>query len=115
MLFRSAVIGLIVNTISVFSIKELPEEELKAGKDHTEEKYGLVEAAAAFDLSVHLVPLTDEEYENTALAEFQNGYLLCSGSMKDNKILVKGARRSTDIEMDLGRMEKIEQGILKLS
>ena len=40
-----AVIGLIVNTISVFSIKELPEEELKAGKDHTEEKYGLVEAA----------------------------------------------------------------------
>ena len=49
------------------------------------------------------------------LAEFQNGYLLCSGSMKDNKILVKGARRSTDIEMDLGRMEKIEQGILKLS
>ena len=27
-----AVIGLIVNTISVFSIKELPEEELKAGK-----------------------------------------------------------------------------------
>ena len=40
-----AVIGLIVNTISVFSIKELPEEELKAGKDYTEEKYGLVEAA----------------------------------------------------------------------
>ena len=35
--------------------------------------------------------------------------------MKDNKILVKGARRSTDIEMDLERMEKIEQGILKLS
>ena len=40
-----AIIGLIVNTISVFSIKELPEEELKAGKDHTEEKYGLIEAA----------------------------------------------------------------------
>lgn len=40
-----AIIGLIVNTISVFSIKELPEEELKAGKDYTEEKYGLVEAA----------------------------------------------------------------------
>ena len=40
-----AIIGLIVNTISVFSIKELPEEELKAGKDHTEEKYSLVEAA----------------------------------------------------------------------
>ena len=30
---------MIVNTISVFSIKELPEEELKAGKDYTEEKY----------------------------------------------------------------------------
>lgn len=40
-----AIIGLIVNTISVFSIKELPEEELKAGKNHTEEKYGLIEAA----------------------------------------------------------------------
>ena len=40
-----AVIGLIVNTISVFSIKELPEEELKAGREQTEEKYGLIEAA----------------------------------------------------------------------
>ena len=40
-----AIIGVIVNTISVFSIKELPEEELKAGKDYTEEKYSLVEAA----------------------------------------------------------------------
>ena len=44
-LFFLLIIGLIVNTISVFSIKELPEEELKAGKDHTEEKYGLIEAA----------------------------------------------------------------------
>jgi hypothetical protein len=52
---------------------------------------------------------------HTFSGSLQNGYLLCSGSMKDNKILVKGARRSTDIEMDLGRMEKIEQGILKLS
>lgn len=33
-----AVIGLIVNTISVFSIKELPEEELAKDKDQ-EEKY----------------------------------------------------------------------------
>lgn len=39
-----AVIGLIVNTISVFSIKELPEEELAKDKDQ-EEKYSLVEAA----------------------------------------------------------------------
>ena len=36
--------GLIVNTISVFSIEEL-RKKLKAGKDHTEEKYSLVEAA----------------------------------------------------------------------
>ena len=35
-----AVIGLIVNTISVFSIKELPEEELAKDKDQ-EEKYSL--------------------------------------------------------------------------
>ena len=39
-----AVIGLIVNTISVFSIKELPEEELAKDKDQ-EEKYSLIEAA----------------------------------------------------------------------
>lgn len=39
-----AVIGLIVNTISVFSIKELPEEELTKDKDQ-EEKYSLIEAA----------------------------------------------------------------------
>lgn len=39
-----AVIGLIVNTISVFSIKELPEEELAKEKEQ-EEKYSLVEAA----------------------------------------------------------------------
>lgn len=38
-----AVIGLIVNTISVFSIKELPEEELAKDKDQ-EEKYSLIEA-----------------------------------------------------------------------
>ncbi len=39
-----AVIGLIVNTISVFSIKELPEEELAQRTDQ-EEKYSLIEAA----------------------------------------------------------------------
>ena len=39
-----AVIGLIVNTISVFSIKQLPEEELAKDKDQ-EEKYSLIEAA----------------------------------------------------------------------
>ena len=39
-----AVIGLIVNTIFVFSIKELPEEELAKDKDQ-EEKYSLIEAA----------------------------------------------------------------------
>jgi len=39
-----AVIGLIVNTISVFSIKELPEKELAKDKDQ-EEKYSLIEAA----------------------------------------------------------------------
>ena len=35
-----AVIGLAVNTISVFSVKELPEEELNDGKAAgTDEKY----------------------------------------------------------------------------
>lgn len=45
-----AVIGLVVNTISVLSVKELPEEELNASgncveKEKETEKYGLVEAA----------------------------------------------------------------------
>ena len=40
-----AVIGLVVNTISVFSVKELPEEELGgAGSADAEEKYSLVDA-----------------------------------------------------------------------
>ncbi|RKI40851.1 MFS transporter [bacterium D16-51] len=40
-----AVVGLIVNTISVFSVKELPEEELGgAGSAEAEEKYSLVDA-----------------------------------------------------------------------
>lgn len=42
-----AVIGLIVNTISALSVKELSEEELSEGTDgeKNNEKYGLVEAA----------------------------------------------------------------------
>lgn len=43
-----AVIGLIVNTISVLSVKELPEEELNEGdvlENEDEEKYNLIQAA----------------------------------------------------------------------
>lgn len=44
-----AVIGLVVNTISVLSVKELPEEELESGnpvnEEIQEEKYGLKKAA----------------------------------------------------------------------
>lgn len=41
-----AIIGLIVNTISALSVKELPEEELNEGGDGAaDEKYSLVEAA----------------------------------------------------------------------
>ena len=42
-----AILGVIVNTISVFSVKELPEEELNGDGvvDDEIEKYGLVEAA----------------------------------------------------------------------
>lgn len=40
-----AVMGLVVNTISVFSVKELPEEELNDGKaSGTDEKYSLIDA-----------------------------------------------------------------------
>ncbi len=41
-----AIVGLIVNTISVFSVKELPEEELNDSSDSAvDEKYNLIEAA----------------------------------------------------------------------
>jgi GPH family glycoside/pentoside/hexuronide:cation symporter len=40
-----AIIGLIVNTLSVFSVKELPEEEFVDTTDKAEIEYGLVEAA----------------------------------------------------------------------
>lgn len=43
-----SIIGLIVNTISVFSVKELSQEELNEGStdmDEDSEKYGLLEAA----------------------------------------------------------------------
>lgn len=40
-----AVVGLIVNTISGLSVKELPEDELNEGEEKTEkEEYGLVQA-----------------------------------------------------------------------
>ena len=40
-----AIIGLIVNTISVFSVRELPEEELNEGAQETvDEKYSVLEA-----------------------------------------------------------------------
>lgn len=41
-----AVIGLVMNTISVLSVKELPEEELDDGKQsENDEKYSLLDAA----------------------------------------------------------------------
>ena len=41
-----AIVGVITNSISVFSVKELPEEELKEGKEaEAEEKISLVQSA----------------------------------------------------------------------
>lgn len=40
-----AIIGLVVNTISVLSVKELPEEELNEDHGETDEKYSLLTAA----------------------------------------------------------------------
>ena len=47
-----AIIGVISNTLSVFSVKELPEEELSEGKnkEELEEKYSLIDA---FKLLIH--------------------------------------------------------------
>ena len=40
-----AIIGLVVNTISALSVKELPEEELNEGEvKNDNEKYGMVQA-----------------------------------------------------------------------
>lgn len=40
-----AIIGLVVNTVSVFSVKELPEEELNEGGEVVEDKVSFVEGA----------------------------------------------------------------------
>lgn len=54
-----AIIGLIVNTISVFSVKELSEEELSEGTtDAVEEKYSLIDAAKLLFLNKYYVMIS---------------------------------------------------------
>lgn len=70
--------------------------------------------AEAFDCDVHLLPLNEEQYRNTPLMCFQNGFMLTLGTLKKETVYVKHARRSSDMDMDLERMQQIEDGILRL-
>ena len=60
-----AIIGLIVNTLSVFSVKDLPEEELVdtsvKAEIEKDEKYSLVEAAKLLGSNLSLIHISQRE------------------------------------------------------
>lgn len=70
--------------------------------------------AKGFDCPVQLFQLSEEQYQNTPLAEFDKGFLLTVGTMKKGTVYVSHARRSTDMDINMEQMEQIRQGILKL-
>jgi len=72
------------------------------------------EIAKVFDCEVHLLELTETQYKNTPLEGFESGFMLTLGSFKKGTVYVRNARGSRDLEMDLKRMQKIEDGILRL-
>lgn len=72
------------------------------------------EMAKAFPCRIRIWPLTEEEYKNTPLEGFQNGYLLTAGEERNGKIYVRHARTSADMDLNIERMEQIRDGILKL-
>lgn len=81
----------------------------RAGQESTAQKL-----AEAFDCDIHLLSLDEEQYKNTPLERFQNGFMLTLGTLKKGTVYVKNTRRSSDMDMDLERMQQIEDGILRL-
>ncbi len=72
------------------------------------------EITKAFACRIRVWPLSEEEYKNTPLEGFQNGYILTAGEEKNGKIYVRHARTSADMDLNVKRMEQIRDGILKL-
>lgn len=73
------------------------------------------EIVSALECSVHLLPLEEEAYKNTPLEGFENGFMLTRGSFRKGTVYVKNVRNRKDFEMDLEQMQKIEDGILRLT
>ena len=72
------------------------------------------EMASAFDCEIRVLPLGEEQYKNTPLEGFPNGYMLTAGEERNGTVYVRHARRPSDMDLNVERMEKIRDGILKL-
>ena len=72
------------------------------------------EMASAFDCEIRVLPLGEEQYQNTPLEGFPNGYMLTAGEERNGTVYVRHARRPSDMDLNVERMEKIRDGILKL-
>lgn len=73
------------------------------------------EIVRALECRVHLLPLDEEAYKNTPLEGFEKGFMLTRGSLRKGNVCVKNVRNGKDFEMDLDQMQKIEDGILRLT
>ena len=73
------------------------------------------EIVRSLECEVHLLALDEEAYKNTPLEGFENGFMLTRGSLKKGTVRVKNVRNGKDFEMDLEQMQKIEEGILRLT
>ena len=73
------------------------------------------EIVRALECRVHLLPLDEEAYKNTPLEGFEKGFMLTRGSFKKGTVYVKNVRNGRDFEMDMEQMQKIEDGILRLT
>lgn len=73
------------------------------------------EIVRALECKVHLLALDEESYKNTPLEGFENGFMLTGGSLKKGTVCVKNVRNGKDFDMDLEQLQKIEDGILRLT
>lgn len=73
------------------------------------------EIVRALECRVQLLPLDEEAYKNTPLEGFEKGFMLTRGSLRKGNVCVKNVRNGKDFEMDLDQMQKIEDGILRLT
>ncbi len=67
--------------------------------------------ADAFEMSIHLLPLNEKQYANTPMAGLKSGFMLTSGRLSGGVVCVKQVRNSSDVNIDLDQLEKVEKGI----